>query len=71
MRKGAGDVAQAARCLSTDAPSPPFNGQQISHPEAFPTHWHHNHLPPAKAMKPNCLLLFRGDAARRGPATVR
>ena len=31
--------------------------------------WHHNH-PPAKAMKPICLFLFRGDAARRRRATV-
>ena len=41
MRKDAGDVAQAARCLSTDAPAQPFNGQQNSHPEAFLTRWHH------------------------------
>jgi len=36
MRKDAGDVAQAARWLSIDAPAQPFNGQQSSHPEAFP-----------------------------------
>jgi hypothetical protein len=36
MRKDAGDVAQAARCLSIDAPAQPFNGQQNSHLEALP-----------------------------------
>jgi len=42
MRKDAGDVAQAARCLSTDTPAQPFNGQQSSYPKAFPTRWYHN-----------------------------
>jgi hypothetical protein len=28
MRKGAGDVAEAARYLSTSPPAQPFNGQQ-------------------------------------------
>ena len=58
MRKGAGDVAYAARCLSTDTPAQPFNGQQKSHPEAFPIRLHHNPLPAAKAMKPICLFPF-------------
>ena len=37
MRKDAGDVSQAAHCLSIGAPAQPFNGQQSSHPEAFLT----------------------------------
>jgi hypothetical protein len=38
-------------------------------PKVFPP-CHHNPLPPAKAMKPICRFLFRGDAARRRRATV-
>jgi hypothetical protein len=37
----------------------------------FPTCWHHNLRPPAKAMEPICLFLFRGDAARHRRATVK
>src|SRR5262249_31988869 len=62
MGKGAGDVAEAARRLSIDAPAQPFNGQQNSHPEAFPTCWHHKPFPPAKAIKPVSLFLFRVNA---------
>jgi hypothetical protein len=71
MRKDAGDVAQAARCLSIDAPAQPFNGQQSSHPEAFLTPGIITPFPLRKAMKPICLFLFRGDAARHRRATVK
>src|SRR6516165_6762270 len=70
MRKDAGDVAQAARCLSTDTPAQPFNGQQSSHPEAFPTRWYHNLPSPCIIDKSIFLFLFRGDAARPRRAAV-